>query len=153
MRIDTGQDATRKNSLWRIAFSSTCKDIPGGEPWYGTPKYLGIKALPGGEGMYGDMPGLPHGLAFDERWATRTRLVQAWGTRSTISFEVTNLRRSVNWGHGNHIRYPYSKTRHKSFVSAGFIDPGYIIELTEGLDRFGKLPSETSRPLARPALR
>ena len=32
---------------------------------------------------------------------------------------------------------PYSKTRHKSFASAGLTDPwGVSIELTEGLNRF-----------------
>ena len=90
--------------------------------------------------MYGDMPGLPHGLAFGREVGNPDAPRPSMGhTLDHIGFEVANLEAFCKKleGLGIIFEYPYSKTRHKSFASAGIVDPwGTSIELTEGLDRF-----------------
>jgi len=56
-----------------------------------------------------------------------------------IGFEVKNLEAFCGKLDAKGIKFdePYSKKRHKSFVSAQITDPwGVSIELTEGLSRF-----------------
>jgi len=106
--------------------------------WYA--KLFGVKALPGGEGMYADMPGLPHGLAFGREVGSPDAPKPSMGhTLDHIGFEVANLEAFCKKleGMGILFEYPYSKTRTKSFASAAIVDPwGAFIELTEGLSRF-----------------
>ena len=140
MRIDTSQDPNQKELIMadHLQFDLQRYSRRRALAWYA--KVFGIKALPGGEGMYGDMPGLPHGLAFGREVGNPDAPRPSMGhTLDHIGFEVSNLEAFCKRleGLGIIFEYPYSRTRHKSFASAGIVDPwGTSIELTEGLNRF-----------------
>jgi hypothetical protein len=75
------------------------------------------------------------------RWTAHAEVTTPTKGRALdhIGFEVKNLEGFCKKLSAKAIKFdePYSKTRHKSFASAGFTDPwGVSIELTEGLSRF-----------------
>ena len=140
MRIDTTQASDQQEAIVadHLQFDLQRYSRRPALAWYA--KVFGIKALPGGEGMYGDMPGLRHGLAFGREVGNANAPKPSMGhTLDHIGFEVTNLEMFCKklQEMGIIFEYPYSKTRNKGFASAAIIDPwGTFIELTEGLSRF-----------------
>ena len=104
------------------------------QAWY--VKTFGAKPRPLGRELTGDIPGVKFmrfGFPSETLIPTKGRAVDH------IGFEVKNLQEFCKRLEANGIKLdqPYSKTRHKSFASAGLTDPwGTSIELTEGLNRF-----------------
>ena len=101
---------------------------------------FGVKTKAEGEGMFGELPGLPGGLIFGQVVGDVEAPLPSMGyTLDRIGFEVVNLEAFCKKlvAMGIIFEYPYSKTRYPSFASAGLTDPwGAAIELTEGLNRF-----------------
>jgi predicted enzyme related to lactoylglutathione lyase len=104
------------------------------QDWY--VKMFGAKPRPLGRELTGDIPGVKFmrfGFPSETLAPTKGRAVDH------IGFEVKNLEAFCKKLEANGVKLtqPYSKTRHKSFASAGLTDPwGTSIELTEGLSRF-----------------
>lgn len=104
------------------------------QAWY--VKQFGAKPRPLGRELTGDIPGVKFmrfGFPSETLVPTKGRAVDH------IGFEIKNLQEFCKKLEANGVKIdqPYSKTRHKSFASAGLTDPwGVSIELTEGLNRF-----------------
>jgi catechol 2,3-dioxygenase-like lactoylglutathione lyase family enzyme len=104
------------------------------QDWY--VKNFGAKPRTLGQELTGAIPG----VRFMRFGFPSVPLVPTKGRAlDHIGFEVKNLQafcKQLEAG-GVKLDEPYSKTRHKSFASAGLTDPwGVSIELTEGLNRF-----------------
>jgi catechol 2,3-dioxygenase-like lactoylglutathione lyase family enzyme len=97
-----------------------------------------FSAIPGelGANLIGELPGVKF-----MRWTAHGEATMPTKGRALdhIGFEVKNLEAFSKKLEAKGVKFDqaYSKSRHKSFATAEFIDPwGVSIELTEGLNKF-----------------
>ena len=137
MRIDNNQDD--KQTLPVIA-NAIQFDMPRYSRREALAWYAEVFGAKPGRGNAVTVPGLVRGLAFGMNTGSPVAPRPSRGyTLDRIGFEVVNLEAFCKKleSMGIIFEYSYSKTRHKSFASAGITDPwGVGIELTEGLNKF-----------------